>query len=190
MPSGDTVIFETERLVIRVATVADVDLFYDLWTNPQVMKNVGFPQGLRITRSELKQRLQNQGSETEFERMLVIELKATGQTIGECMMHRPNQEGIAEPDVKLMPTFWGSKYGVEVWRRLLAYMFTHTDCDAVQATPNVENVASIKMQEAVGGVRVGEDVYQFPESMRDYTTSVHHYIYRVYRMAWEAEQST
>jgi len=189
MHSGDTVVFETERLVIRVATVADVDLFYDLWTNPQVMKNVGFPQGLRITRSELKQRLQNQGSESEFERMLVIELKATGQTIGECMMHRPNEEGIAEPDVKLLPTFWGNKYGVEVWRRLLAYMFTHTDCAAVQATPNVENVASIKMQEAVGGVRVGEDVYQFPESMRDYTTAVHHYIYRVDRMDWEVEQS-
>lgn len=187
--SGHTVVFETERLVIRVATAADVDLFYEIWTDSQVMANVGFPQGLCVTRSELKDRLLRQGG-SEFERMLVVELKTTGQAIGECMMHRPDEEGIAEPDVKLLPAFWGHKYGVEVWRGLLAYLFTHTDCAAVQATPNVENVASIKMQEAVGGVRVGEDVYQFSESMRDYTTPVHHYIYRVYRVGWEREQGT
>ena len=96
MPSDHTVVFETERLVIRAATVVDVGLFYDLWTNPQVMKNVGFPQGLHITRDELKERLQNQGSESEFERMLVVVLKDTNQVVGECMMHRPNEEGIAE----------------------------------------------------------------------------------------------
>jgi RimJ/RimL family protein N-acetyltransferase len=77
---------------------------------------------------------------------------------------------------------------VEIKRGLLDYLFTHTDCDAVQATPNVNNIASIKMQEAVGGERVGEEVYQFPESMRDFTTPVHHYIYRVYRRTWERDQ--
>jgi RimJ/RimL family protein N-acetyltransferase len=72
---------------------------------------------------------------------------------------------------------------------LVVYLFAHTDCVAVQATPNVGNVASIRMQESVGGVRVGEQVYEFPESMRDYTTPVHHYIYRVYRKDWEQRQN-
>lgn len=72
----------------------------------------------------------------------------------------------------------------------MAYQFTHTDCYAVQATPNVENIASINMQEAIGGVRIGEDAYQFPESMRDCTTPVHHYIYRVYRADWERNRIT
>ena len=187
MPSDHTVVFETERLIIRPATISDANLFYDLWTNPQVMKNVGFPQGLRITHDDLKERLQSQRDETVFDRMLVVELKDTGQTIGECMMHRPTEEGIAEPDVKLLPAFWGHRYGFEVWEGVLTYLFTHTDCTVVQASPNVENIASIKMQEAVGAVRVGEDVYHFPESMRDYTTSVHCYIYHVYRADWEGE---
>ena len=39
-------VFETERLIVRIATEADVELFYALWTNPQVMKYVGFPQGI------------------------------------------------------------------------------------------------------------------------------------------------
>jgi len=189
MSPGHSLVFETERLIVRTATAEDVDLFYALWTNPQVMKNVGFPHGLRITRSELKERLSKQGR-SEFEQLLVVELKATGQAIGECKLSDPDGEGIAEPDIKLLPGFWGQKYGVEAWSELVAYQFTHTDCDAVQTTPNVDNIASIKMQEAIGGVRIGEDVYQFPESMRDYTTPVHHYMYRVYRADWERNRIT
>jgi hypothetical protein len=44
------------------------------------------------------------------------------------------------------------------------------------------------MQEAAGGVRIGEGVCQFPESMRDYTTPVHYYVYALRRADWEAKQ--
>jgi RimJ/RimL family protein N-acetyltransferase len=169
--------------MIRTGTVGDIDLFFNLWTDPQVMKNVGFPQGLRVDRSELKERLSRMGS-SPFERLLVVALKASGQAIGECKLSYPDEDGIAEPDIKLLPEFWGHKYGVEVWRALVAYQFTHTDCTIVQATPNVGNIASIKMQESTGGLRIGEDVFYFPEPMREYTTPVHHYIYRVYRTDW------
>lgn len=186
MSTGNTPVFETERLVVRIATVQDVDLYVALWTNPRVMANVGFPHGLRVTQGELIDRLQKQGP-SEFDQLLVVELKASGQAIGECKMSRPNDERIAETDVKLLPEFWGHRYGVEVKRGLLAHLFAHTGCVAVQASPNVDNVASIKMQEAVGGVRVSEGVYEFPESMRAFTTPVHHYIYRVYREDWEKQ---
>jgi len=185
--SSQYTVFDTERVVIRTATEQDVDLLYELWTDPRVMVYVGFPHGLRITRQEIKLRLQRP-FESEFESVLVIELKATGEAIGQCGMHAPDEEGIAGTDIKLLPAFWGHKYGLEVKRGLVSYLFAHTDCTAVQATPNVDNVASIRMQEAVGGVRVGEQVYEFPESMRDYTTPVHHYIYRVYRKDWEQDQ--
>ena len=180
------IVFETKRLVVRTPTGADVDVFYDLWTNPQVMANVGFPQGLRITRGEIEERILKQ-DEAEFEALLVVALRTTGQAIGECHMHRPGTEGIAVPDVKLLPAFWGNKFGVEVLRGLLAFIFTHTDCVAVQGTPNIANIASIKMQEAVGAVRTGEGVYEFPESMRAFTAAVHHHIYRVYREDWQQE---
>jgi RimJ/RimL family protein N-acetyltransferase len=71
-------------------------------------------------------------------------------------------------------------------QRAAGLLFSHTACVAVQATPNVANVASIRMQEAVGGVRTGEGVGEFPESMRSYTHPVHYYIYRVYRPDWAA----
>jgi len=187
MTSRFIILFRTERLIIRTATVEDADLFHALWTSPTVMANVGFPRGLPVTRDEIKDRLSNEASEGSgaLNRLLVVELKGTGQAIGECHLSRPDDAGVAEPDVKLLPAFWGHKYGAEVWRALVDYQFTNTDCEIVQGTPNVENVASIRMQESAGAVRVGEGVFEFPESQRDYAAPVHHYVYQVYRADWE-----
>ena len=182
-------VFETEQLAVRTATGRDVDLFYALWTHPEVMRNVGFPHGLRTTRREIEDRL-SKAEGSEFGRRLVVELKDSQTAIGEAKLAWPDEQGIAEPDIKLLPRFWGQHYGVEAWRELVAYQFTHTDCAVVQATPNVANVASIRMQEAVGAVRVGEAVYEFPESMRNHTVPVHHHIYRVSRADWERGKQT
>ena len=182
-PAGKTV-FETERLTVRTARIEDVDLYHALWNDPQVMTNMGFPYGLRITRPEIEAKIREQ-SGAEFGRLLVATLKTSGQIIGECKLYLPDEESVSETDVKLLPLFWGHKYGPEIKRGLVAYLFTYTDCQAVQGTPNVANIASIKMQEAVGAVRVAERVSEFPESMRGFTTPVHHYVYRVYRADWE-----
>lgn len=182
------VVFDTPRLIVRRAEVEDADLFLQLWTDPRVMSNVGFPNGLTVTREELQQRIAVGGT-SEFEALLVVELKSTGQAIGECKMSRPNPDGVATTDVKLLPAFWGQRYGVEVKRGLLDYLFTHTESTAVEATPNVGNEASIKMQEAVGGVRLGEGIHHFPESMQAYTTPVHYYVYRVSRADWQRQRA-
>jgi len=179
------IVFETKRLLIRTACTDDADLYFALWTDPAVMSNVGFPSGLRITLLEIEAMLEEQASHSEFGRNLVVELLASKSPVGECKMYEPDEEGIAKTDVKLLPEFWGNRYGVEAKQGLLDYLFLHTECRAVEGTPNIENKASIKMQEMVGGVRVGEDVHHFPDGMKDYTHPVHHYIYLVYREEWE-----
>jgi RimJ/RimL family protein N-acetyltransferase len=173
-------VFETERLYVVLSDETDAGFFYLLWTNPRVMVNVGFPHGLKVTLSEIADQLQDQGSRILDSRLLVF-LKSTGQAIGECKLGAPDEKGISTTDVKLLPQFWGNKYGVEIKKALVDYLFHRTACQIVEATPNVKNVASIKMQEAVGGVRVGEGVFDVPESRCDYQQPVHHYVYHVYR---------
>ena len=109
--------------------------------------------------------------------------------IGECKLGPPDDDGVAGTDVKLMPEFWGSRYGAEVKQGLVDYLFTHTDCKIIKATPNKKNIASQKMQEAVGGKRVSEELYRFPEKMRDYTCDIPLYIYHVFREDWEKRKS-
>lgn len=181
------VVFQTDRLTIRRAAVADAEMFYALWTNPDVMKHVGFPNGLPTTRQEIEERLQNQGEEV-YGRLLVVVLQATGERIGECFMTQPNTAGVAETDVKLLPAHWGHKYGVEIKRGLLNYLFKHTACSCVQATPNIHNIASIKMQEAVGGIRAGTGKSLIPQAAGEKSVTVEYIIYRVYRRIWQKAQ--
>lgn len=173
-------VFRTERLEAVRADASHVDLFFSLWTDPAIMKNVGFPQGIPISREELAAKLSRQ-PDSDFDRLIALRLSGSGEWIGECALHPPDERGIASTDVKLLPDFQGKGYGSETKRALLDYLFRNTDCSAVEATPNVGNIASIRMQESVGGVRTGEGTFEFPESMRSCTCPVRHFVYTVYR---------
>ena len=69
-------VFETPRLIIRKATASeeDVNTLYNLWTNPDVMRNVGFPKGLRITREQIKEQLLK-SRESEYNHLLLVETR-------------------------------------------------------------------------------------------------------------------
>jgi RimJ/RimL family protein N-acetyltransferase len=163
-----------------------VELFYKLWTDPKVMTFVGFPSGLRITPDEIRTGIGKE-DESEYNKKLIVQLKDSQQLIGECKLGLPDDDSISETDVKLMPQFWGQGYGTEVKQGLVEYLFTHADCRAVQGTPNQNNIASQKMQEAVGARKIGEGVFCFPEKMKDYTCDVPYYCYRVYREDWDRQ---
>jgi RimJ/RimL family protein N-acetyltransferase len=184
-------ILTTKRLIIRKAAPedSDIDFLFRLWTHPEVMKFVGFPHGLRITRDEIRQQIR-ENDNTAYDQRLIVVLKATGLPIGQAKLGRPDREGLSETDVKLLPEYWGQGLGTEIKRGLVAYLFAHTDCRAVKATPNRANVASQKMQEAVGGKRIGEGVFRFPENMRAWTCDVPHYVYLVTREDWEKRTRT
>jgi len=186
---GQTII-DTERLQIRSAVPQDSALLFAIWTDPRVMTHVGYPQGLRISYKEIVERIVEQDLSRPFGRYLIVDIMETKISIGECKMYLPDEEGIGRTDIKLVPEQWGHRYGVEIKQALVDYLFEHTDCQAVEGTPNITNAASIKMQEAVGAVRMGKDTFHFPESMPGYTASVHHYIYHVHRATWERRRQS
>jgi len=179
-------IFQTRRLIVRKAYPCDADaeLFYRLWTDPRVMTMVGFPQGLKITRREILDSIRNE-DDTPYDKKLIVETRDNREMIGECKLGLPDDDGISETDVKLRPQFWGNGYGTEIKHGLVDYLFTHTDCRIVQATPNKKNIASQKMQEAVGGKIVGEGVFKFPEHRRRDTCDVPYYKYHLFREDWK-----
>ena len=179
---GETV-FETARLRVRTAREADAGLYLRIWTDPRIMRFVGFPRGLKITLDEIRDQIRRAG-DSEFDCRLVVLLKESGEPIGEARLHRPDGKRVAKTDVKLLPGAWGHRYGTEVKAGLVQYLFEHTDCRAVEGTPNRENIASIRMQEAAGGVRVGDGVFEFPEELRDWTCPVPHFVYHVRRADW------
>lgn len=179
-------VFQTRRLSVRKPTIldGDIDFFFKLWNNPEVMTLVGFPNGLDITRDQIRDPI-SKADDSEYDKKLLVRITDTGELIGECKLGTPDDGGVSMTDVKLLPEFWGCGYGTEIKQGLVDYLFTHTSCNTIRATPNQKNIASQKMQKAVGGKRVGEGIYHFPEKMQSYTIDVPYYVYEVSRADWE-----
>lgn len=181
-----TKVFETERLIIRKINEKDLDFLYKLWTNTKVMVNVGFPKGLRINKKEIMNKYINKKSDSEFNQVLIAMKKETKEPIGECKLGLPDKEDISETDIKLLPEFWGHKYGVEIKKGLVNYIFKNTKAKGIKATPNMHNIASQKMQEEIGAKKIGDtQTFYFPEKMQDYTTPVTCYTYIIFKKDWE-----
>jgi len=174
----------TERLTIRKVRpiMEDCRFISMLWKNPEVMKFVGFPKGIDEAPENIMKRTRERIKKSG-DIHLLIELEGT--PIGEAMIGFPDKDGIAHTDVKLVPEKWEKGFGKEVKRALLKWIFTHTDAKGVSATPNVKNIASIEMQESVGGKRVKKLHYKFPPNMRLFTVPVDSYLYIVYREDWK-----
>ena len=167
-------IFSTPRLSIRRARSEDAGFLYHLWKNPHVMTNVGYPDGLPVTREQIEAQIARHGASV-YDKYLIVTLRSSGEPIGECKLGSPDLQGISTTDVKLSPEFWGHRYGVEVKQGLVDYLFTYAPVLAIQADPACTNLPSIRMQEAVGGLRV----HEFDSSFN------HHFVYRVHRFDWE-----
>ncbi len=176
-------VFETDRLRIRPARPDDAALVHALWIDPRVMTFVGFPQGLPTTPDQIRLQI-DRDAERPLVRLLIVEQTHDGRPIGQCRLGKPDEEGIAEPDIKLLPESWGRRYGREAWSAMIDHLFGETDCRIVQGTPNLENVRSIRMMESCGMRRVGEGVFRPPEGMKDIMIPVPHVVYRITRGEW------
>lgn len=50
--------FETPRLIVRVATSDDASFITSLWSDPDVMRHVGFPRGIPTAAEDVPRRIE------------------------------------------------------------------------------------------------------------------------------------
>ncbi len=179
-------VFETNRLIVRKATLSDcdVDMYYRLWNHPKVMANVGFPNGLCISKEDIISQFKQSGESAYKCRLMAIR-KDDETAIGECKLALPDSNGVSETDVKLFPEYWNQGYGTEIKQGLVNYLFANVpECMAIKADPAKTNIGSQKMQEHVGAIRIeqGKD-YPVPNT-DNYIPNERHYLYMVFRETW------
>ncbi len=173
--------FRTPRLVVRPATESDVAFIAALWSDPRVMRHVGFPCGMPTARVDVPARLQCGAG---LSALLIAELSHGSVPIGQGLIGEPNAQGVTEPDIKLDPTWWGLGYGRELWAGLVDQAFVRSSCAIVRGTPNVANAASIRMQSSAGMRCVGEGIARFPQAMAAFTEPVPYLVYEIRREEW------
>jgi RimJ/RimL family protein N-acetyltransferase len=88
-----------------------------------------------------------------------LAVEAHGEFVGDVSWHPENYGPIPSPainfGISLIPSARGKGFGTEAQRLLVAYLFTNTTVNRVEASTDVENIAEQRSLEKAGLLREG-----------------------------------
>ena len=136
-------IFETERLRIRLLEWSDADLYFDLSGNPNVMEPI--PAKV-MTREESNNHLKGLiALDPEgIKKVWGIEIKESGEFIGLAAIVE-NDDLDEEIGYRLREKHWFKGYGTEVARGIIDYAFEILKLEKLAADANTANDRSMKI---------------------------------------------
>lgn len=154
MPINDSqILLQTERLILRQFTSADIDHIFALDNDPDVMRylNGGLPTERSIIENEiLPGFLHYDEAEPSFG-FWAVEHKETGDFLGWISLRPTDKTGIeAVLGYRFRKAAWGKGYATEGCRALIDHCFVATDLQRVVATTYEENLASQRVMEKLG----------------------------------------
>jgi len=161
---------ETERLLLRDWTEADIAPFIRHTNTPAVMRWLGGVQPEAEAEKAIRDRLMRWQAERGFT-FWAVERKADGELLGFCGLKVADQagapvEGVHEVGWRLREDAWGKGYAKEAAIASLAYAFEVLGAPRVVALTCIQNEGSWGLMERLGMTRRPEDDYddaRFPE---------------------------
>ena len=186
------VLLETERLVLRRFTEADVDDLRDLDGDPEVMRFItgGEPTPRDVIRDETLPRFIRAYEPFEgFGVWAAIE-RSTGGFLGWLEFYPPEGHGPEETELgyRLRRSAWGKGYATEGARALIRKGFTELGVRRVVAETMAVNVASRRVMEKAGLTYVRTFHQEWPERIEgDEHGDVE---YALTKADWELREAT
>ncbi|SRR5579875_214943 len=147
---------ETERLLLRGATSADVDAWAAFISDPDFIRYV--PQTrINLTLHERAERtiraLQGLWEQQPLSAMgWAITLKSNGQFIGQCNIDTLPDTTDVELAYLLGKPYWGQGYATEAARAAIRFAFEHTAWQRIVAAVVPANLASRRVLDHLGFV--------------------------------------
>ena len=147
------VYLETERLILRRFTMADIEDLVDLNSDPQVTRfiNGGRPIPREVVELDLAAFLAYYGRGDGYGFWAAIE-KPTGAFLGWFHLRPAKDAPPDEPELgyRLKRSAWGKGYGTEGSRALIQKAFTELGARRVFASTMTVNVGSWRVMEKAG----------------------------------------
>ena len=168
------VIIQTERLIIREYSQADLDDLYEILSDPETMKYYPKPYDRSGCQRWINWCLDSY--EKNGFGLWAIELKESGAFIGDCGITMQPIDGAWLPEIgyHISKHHWRRGYAKEAARAVRDWCFTHTDFDAVYSYMTCTNVASYSTAASIGMTRIK----QYDDD------GVPHFVYRMTRQEW------
>lgn len=149
---SETTVLETERLILRLLTMDDLDDLYRLYRDPEIRQY--FPEGVlgyAETKEELEWIIKVYYGKYGFGLWATIH-KETGEFIGRCGLLPWSIEGRQEVEVAylLAKEYWGQGLATEAAGAIVRYGFEQLGMERIICLPEPENEASRRVAEKVG----------------------------------------
>jgi len=145
-----------KQVVLRPTRERDLPFLQTLWNDGEVMRYVGFPQGLGIDEQGMREWFEglerHRGQDLEH---WIVENEG-GEPIGEAFYKAEREyysyqqgEKMAQIDLKLARRFWGRGYATDALRTLIHYLLAK-GFEEVVVSPNLANKAALKPYKRLG----------------------------------------
>ena len=164
------VFLETERLVLRRFTEADLDNLFDLDGDPEVMRFLtgGKPTPREVIRNETLPRILHYYERFAGLGFWAVNEKSTGDFLG-CFEFRPPEGGgpdEVELGYRLRKSAWGRGCATEGARALIRKGFAELGVRRVVAQAMAVNTASRRVMEKVGLTHVRTVHEEWPDPIK------------------------
>ena len=143
---------ETERLVLRVRTVADAEDIFDYASRPEVSYPAGFPP-VKILEDEiyyLEHILLKRNKKENLPAGYGIVVKGTDKVIGSVDFPRRHEDDVLEIGYIFHPDYWGRGYVSEAARALIDLAFKELILHKIELSCFGYNLQSQRVAEKLG----------------------------------------
>jgi len=142
---------ETTRLKLRLFTLDDVEIMFELNSDPDIIKYAEATPARDL--QEARQRLE-QGPLADYENYgygrFAVELKETGNVIGFCGIKYLPEIDLPEVGYRYLKEYWGRGIGTEAARVCVDFARDDLKIKKLIALIVPENTGSIKVAEKLG----------------------------------------
>ena len=143
---------ETDRLVLRVRTVADAEAIFDFASLSEVSYPAGFPP-VKTLEDEiyyLEHILSGRNEKDNLPEGYGIVVKGTDTVIGSVDFNHRHEDDVLEIGYTLHPDYWGGGYVPEAARALIELGFKELGLHKIELTCFGYNVQSQRVAEKLG----------------------------------------
>ena len=171
--TNDSIIIETERLILRPLTVADAETAYHGWTgDPEVAKYVSWLPHRSIDKAvewlkEIEWKKDSEGCIIANDNYIWgFVLKETGELFGSGGLIWVDEWQLFQVGYNIMKTHWNRGYTTEAMRAILRFATTNLGIKKVAGGHAKKNIASAKVIEKLGFVYDRDDITSHVDGAR------------------------
>lgn len=139
-----SIVFKTERLLVRHYTEADADNFFLLNGDPEVMRYIRPVKGRKETDLFFAEVIQYSKNNPAYGRMAVIE-KQSNIFVGSFAIIPLENTKHMQVGYSLLPPYWGKGFATELTKAGLKYVFSKTSLEEIFGVTESLNIDSQKV---------------------------------------------